>query len=349
MARIAAWRYRKPLRLARRQPGENQRPVAPPSALAVVPAHDAELWSPPAPPGAEEVLALWTRGATPNTATARLADLKLFARQLGTTSIGAVERLLRGPRGEAVRLALYWAQDMTEAKLKPATIARRMSTLRGLVSFARLLGVVEWHLDAPSPHVESYTDTRGPELDDVKRLLEERYSGYGPMGARNRCIIVLIATLGLRRAEVCALKLEDYDKSGHRLLVHGKGNRIVWVTLPQFTCAALDAYLAMRDQFRIESEYLLLGKGSARLNPDPIRSMLVKVGELAGVHVRPHGLRHAAVTIGLDSTNGDVRATQQFARHRDPKTTLRYDDNRRDLAGSVARLVAEKLSGKGET
>jgi integrase/recombinase XerC len=52
-------------------------------------------------------------------------------------------------------------------------------------------------------------------------------------------------------------------------------------------------------------------------------------------------LRHEAITRALDRTHGDIRTVQRFSRHADPKTLLRYDDRRRDLAGDVARLVAE--------
>lgn len=64
------------------------------------------------------------------------------------------------------------------------------------------------------------------------------------------------------------------------------------------------------------------------------------LGRRAGVPVRPHGLRHAAITTGLEATGGDVRRVARFARHADVRTTMRYDDERADLAGSVARLVA---------
>jgi integrase/recombinase XerC len=56
--------------------------------------------------------------------------------------------------------------------------------------------------------------------------------------------------------------------------------------------------------------------------------------------VRPHGLRHAAITEALELTRGDVRAVQQFSRHRDLRTLMIYDDNRQDLAGEVARRLA---------
>ena len=56
--------------------------------------------------------------------------------------------------------------------------------------------------------------------------------------------------------------------------------------------------------------------------------------------VRPHGLRHAAITEALERTNGNLRLVQRFSRHRDVRVLEVYDDNRTDLGGEVARLVA---------
>jgi hypothetical protein len=60
----------------------------------------------------------------------------------------------------------------------------------------------------------------------------------------------------------------------------------------------------------------------------------------AGMTARPHGQRHAAITSALDATLGNVRAVQRFSRHADVRTPQVYDDNREDLGGKVAALVA---------
>jgi integrase/recombinase XerC len=69
---------------------------------------------------------------------------------------------------------------------------------------------------------------------------------------------------------------------------------------------------------------------------------------LAGVRARPHGLRHASIAAALDTSNGDVRAAQAHARHANPQTTIRYDDNRLNLAGKIATGLADALSARSE-
>ena len=71
---------------------------------------------------------------------------------------------------------------------------------------------------------------------------------------------------------------------------------------------------------------------------------LVKaLGLKAGLarEVRPHGLRHEAITRALDLCAGDVRRVRHFSRHAKIETLLRYDDNRRDEAGAIARLLGD--------
>jgi integrase len=69
------------------------------------------------------------------------------------------------------------------------------------------------------------------------------------------------------------------------------------------------------------------------------------VGRRLGFKVWPHGLRHAAITEALDLTGGNVRAVQRFSRHRDVRVLERYDDNRKDLGGEVAKQVAASVPG----
>ena len=69
--------------------------------------------------------------------------------------------------------------------------------------------------------------------------------------------------------------------------------------------------------------------------------MIQKIGKAVGLKVRPHGLRHAAITEALDVTNGDVRAVQQFSRHKSLDMVMVYDDKRKNLGGKVAQMISQ--------
>jgi integrase/recombinase XerC len=64
-----------------------------------------------------------------------------------------------------------------------------------------------------------------------------------------------------------------------------------------------------------------------------------KLGKKAGVNVKPHGLRHSAITRVLDFTNGDICKVRQFSRHKSHDLLIRYDDNRKDFAAEISNLV----------
>jgi integrase/recombinase XerC len=65
-----------------------------------------------------------------------------------------------------------------------------------------------------------------------------------------------------------------------------------------------------------------------------------KLGEKVGIRARPHGLRHAAVTAALDAMKGDIRSVQKFSRHKDVRVLCVYDDQRKDVAGEVSRMIS---------
>jgi integrase/recombinase XerC len=156
--------------------------------------------------------------------------------------------------------------------------------------------------------------------------------------------------LGLRRGEIASLDLGDVDHAGHLLWVLGKGRTQKEArTLPQPTLDAIDAWLAERSKIAAEGKPALIlntsrFKRGERITGLGIYYVIRELGDVAGIRARPHGLRHASITAALHNSNGDVRAAQAHARHSNPQTTMRYDDNRQDLAGKVAVGLAEVLT-----
>ncbi len=123
-----------------------------------------------------------------------------------------------------------------------------------------------------------------------------------------------------------------------------KLSTIMQITLPPETIAALRAWLEQRG---LEPGPLFInfdraGKGR-RLASTSIYRIVRELGEQVQVRARPHGLRQAAITAVLDLSHGDVRAAARFSRHADIRTLTVYDDNRQDLGGKMARLVAASL------
>ena len=88
-------------------------------------------------------------------------------------------------------------------------------------------------------------------------------------------------------------------------------------------------------------------KGDRRLTGSGIFYLVGKMGEAIGKKVRPHGLRHAAITEALDRTNGNPREVMKFSRHKSIATVMIYDDQRNDDNGrSIANAITARMKGK---
>ena len=273
-----------------------------------------------------------------------------FARYVNrATPREAAVFLLGLPAGEANRAVLDYRSALQAAGKSPTTISVRLSALRALARLGRTLGVIDWSIEIPGPRAEPYRDTRGPGEAGVRRLLLALEERSTPAGCRDLAAVRLLVDLALRRSEVVNLDLEHVDPAAGTVRVRAKGRhgRDV-LTLPRTTRDALAAWIKVRGA---EPGPLFLQLDNARdarsgatpktrLSSWSLWRALRKLGEELGIRITPHGLRHSSITRALDLTRGDLRAVQRFSRHRDVRTLTRYDDNREDLGGDVARRVS---------
>ena len=218
-----------------------------------------------------------------------------------------------------------------------------------MVKLARTLGRVAWAIDIPSPRAEAYRDTRGPGLEGWQALLAAaRKRATTPKGKRDLALVRLMHDLGLRRGEVVALDLADLDLEAGTVAVVGKGKS----EKTNVTLNAADGGGAGR-----------LGRRPGRLAGAAVRPARPRrragpprpagrgqrgpglegagAAGRAGPRTNPHGLRHQGITRALDLADGDVRKVKRFSRHAKLETLLRYDDNRSDEAGAIAKMLGE--------
>jgi integrase/recombinase XerC len=295
-------------------------------------------------PGIEELLRAFLSGRSETTLAAYRQDLEDFARFVNVAGAEAAAGLLvEGGQGRANSLAISYRATLVDSGLSAATVNRRLTALRSLVKLARTFGLVTWSLEVPNVKAQPYRDTRGPGREGFRKLLRqlERCPDRAK-GVRDRALLRLLYDLALRRSEAVSLDLEHLDLEAGTVSVLGKGrSERVTLTLPEPTACVLRDWLELRGT---EPGPLFLNMDRARkgrrLTGRSVARVVGELGRSIGIRARPHGLRHAAITDALDITRGDVRAVQKFSRHRDLRTLTVYDDNRRDLAGDVAKLVA---------
>jgi integrase/recombinase XerC len=282
-------------------------------------------------------------GRSVNTINAYRRDLKDFCIFLAAASINdAVFFLVSRGHGNANALALAYRNRLVERGLAAATVNRRLAALRSLVSLARTVGMITWTLDVSGVKTQPYRDTRGPGFANVKRLLAHTDERTDTKGVRDRALVSLLADLALRREEAVSLDREHLDLVAGAVSIMGKGRTgRETLTLPETTRAALTAWLDVRGD-RPGPLFVNLDRArkGGRLTGRSVHRIVGRLGTEIGVTVRPHGLRHTAITRALDLTGGDVRRVVRYSRHADARVLLRYDDARRDDAGEIAKLVA---------
>jgi integrase/recombinase XerC len=300
----------------------------------------------------ERLVERWREGRSPQTLRAYTSDLQNFAAWMMATNVGsAIDALLRMGQGEANETVRAYRSSLVDKGIAPATINRRLSALRSLVSLGKEFGYVTFDLATKNVRSQAYRDTRGPERDMMMELLQ--YAKAQPHRAKAARDVAVFLLLGygraLRRGEVVNLDLEHFDARGSRVSVLRKGKRERQsLSLDPLVTRKMKAWIALRGNDP-GPLFLQVGRGGRvlygrRLSGDGIHRILQTLGEKLGAVIRPHGLRHAAITAALDETNGDVRAAREFSGHASIEVLMRYDDNRKDLGGDVAGKVVRRFA-----
>ncbi|MBC8103291.1 MAG: tyrosine-type recombinase/integrase [Cytophagales bacterium] len=298
---------------------------------------------------AADLLAAYTAGRNARTLLAYQQDLEQFRIFVKASSPReAVVRLLQCSPGTANGLTLAYRAHLLERGLTPATVNRRLASLRSLAKLARLLGLVTWAIEVPGLPTEAYRDTRGPGREGFRRLLAALDAAPPtPITLRDRAILRLLYDLGLRRGEVAALDLADVDKERGTVAVLGKRRlEKTLLSLPSATNEALQAWITVRGGAAgpLFLNFDRAKKGDGRLSPHSLYRTVRARGEEAGIKTAPHGLRHTAITEAIKAAqrNGiGLEEVLDFSRHQDVKVMMIYRDRERNVQGRLSALVAE--------
>jgi integrase/recombinase XerC len=302
----------------------------------------------PAVERVRSALELWLAGfASENTRRAYRKEIEAFAAFAGRPDVAeAVAHFLALEDGQAHAVADAWRAAKVEKKLSPASINRSMAALNSLVGSARRHGLTALRLEARGVKSKPYRDTRGPGVAAVQAMLEKAEAHRNPeKAARDTAILRLAFNMGLRRSEIASLDLGHVDLAGRKLYVLGKGHtEREALTIPTSAKHALADWLKVRGTADKNAPLFVAldnhSKGG-RLSNWAVYDIVGELGKAAGVEgrVKPHGIRHTAITRAIDALNGDYRSVKSFSRHASIQTIMRYDDNAKDGYGKVARAL----------
>jgi integrase/recombinase XerD len=251
-----------------------------------------------------------------------------------------------------------WVAGQLEHDAEPASVRRRLSALS---SFYRYCAAHDLVARIPTAGVArpvvdpDYTATVGLAREEARALVAAADADRGRQALRTAAVIRLLLHNALRVDEACAAGVADLGAdAGHRVLrVTRKGARKAKVPLTPATVAAIDTYLADRARragladVRQLSGALLTTATGGRLRQGHLWDLVRRLARTAGIEtweeLSPHSLRHSAITFALDA-GATLRDVQDYAGHKDPRTTRRYDHSRDSLDRNAAYTVAAYLA-----
>jgi len=276
-------------------------------------------------------------------ATVYLAGLAPGSRPAQAHALGVIAGLLSG--GRLTPHTLPWervAHQHTAAlrsalaeRYAPATANRMLAALRGVLRAAwrlRLMDAEAYHraVDVKAVRGSRLPKGRGLERGELRAMFKTIAEDNRPaVRARDAAMLALLYGAGLRRAELVALDLADYDVTAGTLRVQGKGRKERLLHAANGTADALAAWLTMRGPEPgplftpvTPGGQLRLGE---RLTPAAVFDWLRRLVQRAGIaRCAPHDLRRSFISDLLDA-GADIAVVQQLAGHANVQTTARYD------------------------
>jgi len=261
------------------------------------------------------------KGLSDNTLQAYRRDMAKFTAFAAERGITAARKVTRSDIVEFLSM-LY------DRGLDSRSVARHLVTIRHFFRFALTEGYIA---DDPAVTIESPKFRQSlPEflsVEEVDRLLEQPDKS-NPVGMRDRGMIELMYSCGLRVSELCNISVSDLQAEAGYLRCIGKGNKERLVPVGKKALDALRVYLRKgRPKLLRESStaHLFLNQKGHRLDRIAFWKILSDYGRKAALRraLTPHMLRHSFATHLLDR-GADLRSVQMMLGHSDISTTQIY-------------------------
>lgn len=237
-------------------------------------------------------------------------------------------------------------KGQTQGTMKKNTQNYHLIALRRFLKYMMKKGIT-----ALSPDRIELAKVSGRHLDlisalELKRLLETPAKGEDLKSLRDKAILELFFSTGLRLAELCSLN-RDIDLSKDELSIRGKGEKVRVVFISPTAKTALKKYLDKRTDMD-EALFVQLSKNKGeqddlRITPRSIERMVKHYAIKAGISkkVTPHVLRHSFATDLLEN-GADIRSVQVMLGHTNIQTTQVYTH----VTDKQLKEVHKKFHGK---
>ncbi|MCX5777397.1 MAG: tyrosine recombinase XerC [Candidatus Firestonebacteria bacterium] len=223
--------------------------------------------------------------------------------------------------------------ELTLKKYGKASIERKLATLKSFFFYLKKESIV---LIDPTGNVSfPKKDKKLPrflEALEMGRFLDS-ITGDKEEDDRDRAILELLYSTGIRVSELTGLNKESVDLTNGLVRVFGKGSKERIVPIGDRAKEALKTYLAKKS---VETKELFINRKKKRLDTRTIRHILDKWSKSSklGKHISPHSIRHSFATHLLDA-GADLRSVQELLGHANLSTTQIYTHVTREKLKSV--------------
>lgn len=250
-----------------------------------------------------------------NTLSAYRRDLEALSAWMAHAGVDRVEAL----DGEHLR---RFIADGHRQGLSGRSLQRRLSACRGL--FGHLLRLGRITADPTTGLKAPKSPRKLPQVldaDETAQLVE--VDTAAPLGLRDRAMLELLYSSGLRLSELCALRWDALDLAEGLVRVLGKGGKTRLVPVGRHARQALAAWRA--ESGGRNPDPVFPGRGGRPIAPRTVQQRMKLLAQRQGVfkRVHPHLLRHSFASHMLESS-GDLRGVQELLGHADIATTQVY-------------------------
>lgn len=268
------------------------------------------------------------RGRAAKTSENYRRYLERFIEFAGDVEVGAIT-------SELIRKYRLWLNRVISEKgsdLSLITQAYHLIALRGFLSYLSkrdIESLAPNKIDLPKTHRKQVTFLH---FEEVERMLDAVPADETPMHLRDRAILELLFSSGLRVSELVNLDRDHVNIKRREFMVRGKGQKDRPVFISNAAARAIEAYLAARTD-TLAPLFLNYSRNNVadthgdyrRLLPRSIQRLVSRYAKLAGItkHVSPHTMRHSFAT-DLLMNGADIRSVQSMLGHSNISTTQVY-------------------------
>lgn len=303
-----------------------------------------------------ELCDMYTNTLTPLTKMNYISTIKEF---FGVSDLNQIT--IEQMQAVTPNMANIYAHKLLAEGNAKSTINRKLSALANLYDFLCRIDIRVTTFNPFSPKqgcirfkntTKDYSDKKTLTPEEVSKMFKLAAKEGDIMGTRDLLVLQLLVTTGMRRAELCSIKIGDINETGGRHIVSitGKGNKTRIIVIADHIYLLIKKYMHMRKiTFKDKNLPLIISHSS---NADPTKHIdtttvyriVKKYAEKAGLDaslISPHNMRHTFATTSYAELGYTKDELQSLLGHSSSATTQRYIKQVDMIKNSPADKLAE--------